>query len=251
MNLRIMAAMLGIGAAAFAQEPAPAAAPASYVVETGTRVPLALITSVSTKNAAIGDRVYLETVFPIIIDGKVVIPPGSYVNGTVTQVKRPGRVKGRGELFVRFDSLSLPNGVTRTFKGTIGAIDGTAAETLDRAEGKVKGDTDKGGDAQTVAGAAGAGASIGAIAARTGTGAAMGGGAGAVAGLVGVLLQRGPDATLARGSTLEMILDRNISFTDAETDFSGNMMRRTIVGAPAATQQPARTTLPLPGRLGL
>jgi hypothetical protein len=52
-----------------AQEPAPpkenaktAPKPASenvYVVETGTRVPLALINSVSTKNAVPGDRIYL------------------------------------------------------------------------------------------------------------------------------------------------------------------------------------------------
>ena len=43
------------------------------------------------------------------------IQPGSYVPGSVTQVKRPGRVKGRGELYVHFDSLTLPNGVTRDF----------------------------------------------------------------------------------------------------------------------------------------
>jgi len=34
---------------------------------------------------------------------------------TVTQVKKPGRVKGRGELYVRFDTLTLPNGVCRDF----------------------------------------------------------------------------------------------------------------------------------------
>ncbi len=79
------------------------------------RIPLSMINSVNTKNSAAGDRVYLQTVFPIIANGKIVIPPGSYVEGTVTEVKRPGRVKGRGSLFVRFDSLILPNGVTRDF----------------------------------------------------------------------------------------------------------------------------------------
>ena len=67
-----------------------------YVIKPGTRIPLSLINSVSTKSAAEGDRVYLETVFPIVLDGRIVIAPGSYVAGTVTQVKRPGRVKGRG-----------------------------------------------------------------------------------------------------------------------------------------------------------
>ena len=61
-----------------------------YVVDSGTKVPLALINSISTKHSAEGDRVYLETVFPIMVNGRIVIPPGSYVAGTVTQVKRPG-----------------------------------------------------------------------------------------------------------------------------------------------------------------
>src|SRR4029079_10982183 len=93
--------------------------PGAYLIEAGTKVPLALINSVSTKHSAEGDRVYLETVFPIVTNGRIVIPPGSYVAGTVTEVKRPGRVKGRGELFLRFDSLTLPNGITRDFRARI------------------------------------------------------------------------------------------------------------------------------------
>src|SRR5215472_1025197 len=61
-----------------------------YVVNAGTRVPLALINSISTKHSAEGDRIYLQTVFPILANGRIVIPPGSYVAGTVTLVKRPG-----------------------------------------------------------------------------------------------------------------------------------------------------------------
>src|SRR6516164_1200598 len=76
-----------------------------YHVDTGTRVPLSLINGISTKHSEVGDRVYLETVFPVLANGKIVVPVGSYVAGTVTQIKKPGRGKGRGELYVRFDSL--------------------------------------------------------------------------------------------------------------------------------------------------
>ena len=74
--------------------PPPAAAPApraeaanpdEFVVTTGTRIPLSMINSVSTKTAVSGERVYLESVFPILVNGHVVIPPGSYVAGTVTE----------------------------------------------------------------------------------------------------------------------------------------------------------------------
>src|SRR5881397_3370824 len=132
------------------------AAGGEYVVEPGAKIPLSLINSVSTKHSAEGDRVYLETVFPILANGKIVIPPGSYVAGTVTQVKRPGRMKGRGEIYLRFDTLTLPNGVTRDFRARVGQLDGRATEELDKTEGKIKSEGNKSGDMRTVAeGAAG------------------------------------------------------------------------------------------------
>ena len=191
-----------------------------FVIDAGTKVPLALINSVSTKHSAEGDRVYLETVFPIMSNGRIVIPPGSYVAGTVTFVKRPGRVKGRGELFLRFDSLTLPNGVTRDFRARIGSMDGRASEEFDRTEGKIRSEGNKGGDARNVGEATAAGASIGVIAGAAsghyGMGAGIGAAAGAAAGLMGVLLTRGPDAVLAKGSTIEMVLDRPLHFQDTE-----------------------------------
>src|SRR5260370_13532317 len=136
-----------------------------------------------------------------MVNGRIVIPPGSYVAGTVTEVKRPGRVKGRGELFLRFDSLTLPNGVTRDFRARVSSLDGRASEELDRTEGKIRSEGDKAGDARTIGEAAGAGASIRAIAGSAssghyGMGAGIGAAAGATACLMGVLLSPGPAATL-------------------------------------------------------
>jgi hypothetical protein len=233
-----------------AQEAAPQ--PADFTVQTGTKVPLSLINSVSTKHSAEGDRVYLETVFPVLVNGRIVVPVGSYVAGTVTQLKKPGRVKGRGELYVRFDSLTLPNGVTRDFHGRIGSMDGNAKDELDRAEGKVKSEGNKSGDAKTVGEAAAAGASIGTLAGGAaghyGMGAGIGAAAGAAAGMIGVLSSRGPDAVLARGSTLEMVLDRPIIFTESDLNF-GNYQapRAAIAGTPDANGA-GRSTLPLPRR---
>src|ERR1700683_1840906 len=59
-----------------------AAKPDDFVVAIGTRIPLSMINSISTKTAAEGERVYLETVFPILVSAHVVIPPGSYVSGS-------------------------------------------------------------------------------------------------------------------------------------------------------------------------
>jgi hypothetical protein len=200
---------------------ASAAASPAYTVEAGTRIALGLISSVSTKHSAVGEKVYLETVFPIVVRNHIVIPPGSHVLGTVTQVKRPGRVKGKGELYVRFDSIILPNGTTRDFRSRLGGIDARGSEQLDAKEGVVKGDSNKGGDLKTVATGGLGGASLGGLIARNGMGAGIGGAAGAAAGLAGVLLTRGPDAVLAKGSTVEMILDRSLSFEADEVSFTG------------------------------
>jgi hypothetical protein len=211
---------------AMAQDaPMPVASDKTYTVDQGTRIPLSLINSVSTKHSAEGDRVYLETVFPILAGGKIVIPPGSFVSGTITEVKRPGRVKGRGELFLRFDSLTLSNGVTRDFRARLGSVDGRSGEELNRKEGKIVSEGNKGNDVRTVAETTAAGASIGVIAGaatqHVGMGAGLGSAAGAAAGLAGVLLTRGPDAVLAKGSTIEMVLDRPLNFNETEISTAG------------------------------
>jgi hypothetical protein len=38
--------------------------------------------------------------------------------------------------------------------------------------------------------------------------------------LVGILLSRGPDAVLSKGTTMEMVLDRELIFEETEVDFS-------------------------------
>ena len=200
------------------------AAPATYTIETGTRIPLALISSVSSKSSSAGDRIYLETAFPIVNGNHIVIPTGSYVTGTVTEVKRPGRVKGRGQLYVRFDSITLPNGITREFRSRLGSVDARSGEKLDQKEGQVVADSNKGGDAKTIATGGMGGASIGVIAGsaagHAGMGAGIGAAAGVAAGMASVLLTRGPDAELTKGSTIEMVLDRPLTFGADEVNFT-------------------------------
>jgi len=105
-------------------------------------------------------------------------------------------------------------------------VDGQNSGQLDRSEGKVTSDGNKGGDVRTVAEGAGIGSSVGMIvgsaAGHTGMGAGLGAGAGAAAGLITVLSTRGPDAVLASGSTVEMVLDRPVSFSESEINFNGS-----------------------------
>ena len=178
-----------------AKRPEPGVPP-DVTVPRGTRVLLALVNEVSTKSAKEGDRVYLRTDAPVAANGRVVIPRWSDVAGTITRTKPAGHVSGKGELYIRFDSLILPNGVSRDFH---------ARPTGE--EGKVAGNG-KSADGRTVMEGAGMGATVGAIT-RGLPGAAVGGAAGA---LVGVLLSRNQDVVLRPGTHLEMVLDRDLVF---------------------------------------
>jgi hypothetical protein len=220
--------------------------PGEFQVDPGTHVLLSMVNSVSTKRAAVGDRIYLQTAFPLLSNGRIVVPQGSWVTGTITQVKRPGRVKGRGELQVRFDSLVLPNGVSRNFRADLGALDGRNDGTLNKEQSKVQGPGDKKSDVgqvvTTTAEGAAIGTAVGAASGHLGGGSVIGLGAGAAAGLIGVLASRGPDATLDRGATVEMVLDRPLSFSRADLD---------LTGAPAAAALPEGTPRPATKSTGL
>jgi type IV secretion system protein VirB10 len=222
-----------------ADTPRPSAG--KILVPTGTRLPLVLHNGISTRNAHPGDQIYLETLFPVLVDSRIVIPAGSYVSGVITEAQRPGRVKGRGELRVRLNTLIFPNGYSVNFNATPTGGDTGDDDSVDK-EGKIKGASNKAGDVGTVAKTTGAGATIGAIAARSATGAGIGAGVGAAAGLAAVLLTRGPDLELPRGTTLDIALDRPLYLDSARVNFDDPGRASTLPGPP--NRKPTRPNTP-------
>ena len=193
---------------------------ATLVVPAGTRVPLVMVNSISSKHSQIGDPVYMQSVYPVVVGERILIPAGTHVSGSVTNSKRPGRVKGRGTLGIRLEQMIMPNGVIRSLLGRPGMMDGRSAGDFDRESGTVKSEGTKGEDASDIVTATTTGASIGTIAGlgagRTGAGLGIGAAAGAAVGLASVLLTRGPDAMLDRGTHLDMLLEQDLAFTEDE-----------------------------------
>jgi hypothetical protein len=193
------------------------------VVRSGTRVGLSLRNPVDTKHSHDGDHIYLQTIAPITINNVIAIPVGSYVNGTVTQSKPAHGVKGKGQLFIRFDSLTLPNGVTREFRSRLRSADSSVQGNVDSKEGKITGERDGSGDARTVALPTGIGGTVGGIAGAAAGhplgGVGIGAAAGAAVGLASVFHGKRPEAVLPAGTTLEMVLDRDLRFTPSELLF--------------------------------
>jgi hypothetical protein len=241
--------ILSSGAQAFAQAPdgpqadppaataRPVVAPApraagngqTITVPSGTRIGVTLENGISTYSAKPGDSVYFRTSFPITINNKVVVPVGSYMRGEVTDSKRPGHVKGKGELRIRLNTLILPNGYTVDLNAEPHSTD--AGKTKTDSEGKITGPGGKGKDLETVAATTVTGAGIGAIAGG-GKGAGIGAGIGGVAGLAAVLLSRGPEAQLPRGSSMDLVLERDLQLEAEQVHYTNVGQPNTVIVQP-------------------
>ena len=108
----------------------PRPTPDQLTIPSGTKVPLALKQSISTKNAREGDAVYAVTTFPVVFNDRIIIPAGTYVQGRISNVKRGGRVKGRAEVLMHFSTLIYPSGYTVVLPGAVENVPGSR-ENLD------------------------------------------------------------------------------------------------------------------------
>jgi len=157
------------------------AAPAAEIPQ-GSHALLRLVNSISTRTAREGDYIYFRTATPIAAGGTIVVPADSYVQGVVTRSVRSGRVKGRAELAIRIDTLTLASGKVVKLSPTLRSVDseGTDQKVVG-SENEVKQGSSHGEDAVKITSTAGLGAAIGGVADRSWRGAGIGAGAGSAA----------------------------------------------------------------------
>jgi hypothetical protein len=127
----------------------------------------------------------------VIVGGRTVLPAGSTASGFVSEATRPGRVKGRGRVAVRFTQIR-PADESRSYRMQTRSWVAVAPATKKK-------------DALTIGIPAAGGAAIGALVdgkKGAGIGAAVGGGAGTAA----VLTTRGKDVRIGRGALLTVRL---------------------------------------------
>jgi CHASE3 domain sensor protein len=164
-----------------------------FVIANNTRVSAILRTPISTKTSQNGDRFQMEVTSPSIYNGAI-------IEGRVAQTERSGRVSGRANLSLEFDTIRLRNGQTYRFAGVVDTVKSASGETISvNNEGTVR-DNNQTTKTVTRAGIGAAlGALIGAIAGG-GQGAVIGAGVGAGAGAGTVILQGRDDVELLDGT---------------------------------------------------
>jgi type IV secretion system protein VirB10 len=234
----------------------PRASAKTIEIPAGTKVLLSIRSAINTKTAQAGDGVYLQSTFPVIANGRTVIPAGVYVQGTVDSVERHIRIKGPAKLTMHFTSMIFPNGTVVEIPGQLNSLPGSDGPKVKGSEGTVQQSSSVG----DVAKAAGQGAAIGAgvgsisggVSGHPVEGLGIGGAAGAVAGAAVSLFTHGNDINIPSGTPIEMVLQRPLKLEQA------NLSAQDATGeyVPAANQRqpmqkPSRTAMTCPpGSLG-
>jgi hypothetical protein len=178
-------------------------------IPSGTKVPVELKHAVSSKGTREGDGVYAETTFPVVSNGRVLIPAGTFVQGRISQIKRGGRIKGRAEVLMHFTTLIYPSGYTVLLPGAVENAPGVDKTSVKDGEGTIRSDSQKGEKIGTVATSAGTGAVVGGLS-DGGKGALIGAGVGGAIGTAIAMLTRGNDVKMDAGTTLEIVIQRDV-----------------------------------------
>jgi len=167
----------------------------SATLPEGTEMQVRLEQPLSSKTAKVEDRVDASVAVPVVVDGRVVVPAGTRVQGTVTGVQRGERPVKGGKLELRFDSIYLDDRTRKDLRAQVVSV---------------KDDFNLGGGN---AKRAGIGAVLGGVIGKVigGTkgaiiGAVLGGGGALAAGL-------GEDVELPAGTILALRLERPVDVT--------------------------------------
>ena len=183
------------------EPPAPPPPPApefiDLTVPSDAVLGLQIERTVSSELARVEDRVDARVTRDVRVADRVAIPAGSTVRGSVSEVDRGGRMKGKARLAIRFHTVVLADGTQVALK-----TDPVVRE----------GQSPGGESAAKVGGAAIGGAILGAILGG-GKGAAIGGAVGAGAGTAAAMTNDRNPATLAAGTTVTVRMQAPVTVT--------------------------------------
>ena len=166
-----------------------------FIVASGETLVAVLDNGLSSANARVGDRFTATVRQPSQYEGAM-------IEGHVSSVERSGRITGRSQMTLNFDTIHLRDGQSYRFAGIIDSVRNAQGETvrIDN-EGTVRDDNQTTRTAERAAVGTAVGAIIGAIAGG-GKGAAIGAIVGAGGGAGSVYVQGRDDLELDRGTEL-------------------------------------------------
>jgi hypothetical protein len=179
----------------------------------GTPLKVKLETTISTFSSKVGDPFTGKIADPVVLDGKTLIPAGATVEGRVTKLSEPRRIKGKPTIGIFPEHILLPDGQRYMLNAVL--VDTDIKGTDVNEEGMFKGSGHDRRDQIEVAGGAGAGMLIGGLVGG-GPGLLIGGAIGASATTTHWLVQH-HSAVLPAGTQLMMELSRPVTMGTTTT----------------------------------
>lgn len=183
-----------------------ATSPATYqpptdaviIIPRDTELMLEMQTDISTERSREGDKFTATIVSPAEI-------AGATVEGRISKVTKPGRLKRRSELSLSFDRIVLTDNRWSNFSAIMTEVMPVKGDNVKRvdAEGTAIGKSSFKDDGIKVGAATGTGLVIGAVAGGP-VGAAVGAGIGAAFGVGAVVIQRGKHVSINRNQQLRI-----------------------------------------------
>jgi hypothetical protein len=181
----------------------------SFPLPAGTALQVQLTTTLSTKVTQNGDPWSGRVVEPIFGKGQEIVPAHSIVDGRVTYVREPGRVKGPAQMRLIAESITTPDNIKYVIVASLQDAQGAENAKLKGQEGTIQGPgKDKKSAAKETGIGAGVGAAVGALA-DGGTGALYGAGIGVATALIHSLVKHHKDLILPQGTELTFTLSRD------------------------------------------
>lgn len=148
----------------------------------------------------------------LIYQGEVIAPAGSTIYGTAIDVRKAGRAKHNGEIYVRFNYITTPQGYRVPISAIIKTTDNTG-----RLMGGTKKDAAVDYAKETAIGAGGGailGTVMGAVSGGSvGKGAIYGTAIGAGGGVVKGLIDKGSPVEIPTGAMLDIYFDQPITIS--------------------------------------
>jgi hypothetical protein len=178
-------------------------------VPEGTPLKVNLQTTISTFSSKVGDPFQGKIVDPVVVEGKTVIPAGAIVEGRVTKLTEPRRIKGKPTIGIFPEHIVLPDGQRFMLNAVL--VDTNISGTDVTEEGMFKGSGHDRHDQIEVAAGTGAGMLIGGLVGG-GPGLLIGGAIGAGATGTHWLVQH-RSAVLPSGTQLMMELSRPMTMS--------------------------------------
>ncbi|MEP6923323.1 MAG: hypothetical protein ABI954_02565 [Pyrinomonadaceae bacterium] len=170
----------------------------TIIIPNNTEIVVEMLGDVNTENSREGDLFLARIVAPEEVKGAT-------IEGRVTKIKKPGRVKGSAELQLSFSRIVLNENRWANFNAVVIEalpMKDSNIKAID-SEGTVQGKSSLKSDAVKVGAASGTGAVVGAIAGGP-VGAVIGATVGGAFGVGGVLVARGKDINLTQGQQIRV-----------------------------------------------